>query len=94
MLENIKIILQDYPTTVETYRNPNKELPVCVRINDLKTEVEESISSLGLNSMIVRSSWGKGAWSPTPWVAILDADKEGYLKYIDTKKLDLTLIQV
>ena len=72
MIYEIGEILTDYPITTRANLNPNGQLPVCMAIKNLSNQIEQILTIPQSESLVVERSWGKGSWTPTPWVAILD----------------------
>ena len=72
MIDEIRDILTNYPETTRNNR-PNGLLPVCISIKNINQQVSDILTDPGWGSLIVKYSWGKGAWTPIPWVAILDS---------------------
>ena len=74
MIDEIRYVLGEYPNSVLSHRTPNRELPVCTAIDGIAIQAKELFQNE--TSLIVKRSWGKGAWTPTPWVAILDIRRQ------------------
>jgi hypothetical protein len=74
MIDEIEAVLDYYPDAVLSYETPNKDIPVCFLIKDIGDQVKEMVASLDANSLLIKWSYGKGAWTPTPWISILDSN--------------------
>ncbi len=71
-MEEIATILSTYRQTLEVNKTPSKELPPCVALTRLASKIAGLPFLTSVKTVKIGSSWGKGSWTPTPWLAIFD----------------------
>ena len=70
--DSLAFVLDNYQETRQQVANPRKDLPVCSRLSMLKGLFGRACAENGFANLVVNTSWGKGAWNPNPWIALLD----------------------
>ena len=70
--DSLAFVLDNYQQTRQQVTNPRKDLPVCSRLLILKGLIDRACAENGFANLVVYASWGKGAWNPNPWIALLD----------------------
>ena len=70
--DSLAFVLDNYQQTRQQVTNPRKDLPVCSRLLILKGLIDRACAENGFANLVVNASWGKGAWNPNPWIALLD----------------------